>query len=204
MNIADIIIPEEIRDVTLPTPEELNYWYLRDQRTYWIDFEIEEDYRLIELAKEIILINEKEKSVKNPKPIVLYIYSYGGDIEQANFFCDLILSSHVPIITVATGVAMSAGLLIFLAGHRRYAFPHTQLLIHSGSAAFSGTSEQLEQAQKSYKKQIDSMKDYILERTKIDEKLFNKQRTKDWYVSGQEIIDLGLADRFITSFSDIK
>jgi len=204
MNITDIIIPEELQDITLPTPEELNYWYLRGQRTYWIDYEIEDDYRLIELSKEIVRINEEERNVKNPKPIILYIYSYGGDIEQANFFCDLLLSSHVPIITVATGVAMSAGLLIFLAGKRRYAFPHTQLLIHSGSAAFSGTSDQLEQVQKSYKKQIDAMKEYILERTNIDEKLFNKQRNKDWYVSGDEIIDLGLADKFITDFNEIK
>ena len=48
---------------------------------------------------------------------------------------------------------MSAGFLIFLSGKKRYAFSHTSMLVHSGSAAFQGTAEQIEEAQKNYKKQ---------------------------------------------------
>ena len=69
------------------------------------------------------------------------------------------------------GVAMSAGFLIFLSGKKRYAFPHTSMLVHSGSAAFQGTAEQIEEAQRNYKKQIGQMKSYILANTNIDEKI---------------------------------
>lgn len=204
MDLTAIAIPAEIKDLTLPSPEEVTYWSLRQQRAYWIDYEIDEDYSLIELAKEIIRVNNEEAQAKNPKPITLYIHSYGGDLRQAIFFCDLIESSKVPIITVATGAAMSAGLLIFLAGKRRYAFKHTKILIHQGSGTVSGTYDEVDAAQKAYKKEVDRMKDYILEHSKIDERTFNKNRSKDWYLSGEELVSYGVADKIIENFSDIK
>lgn len=188
----------------LPKPDEMLYWELKEQRTYWIDYEIDDAYLLITLAKEIIRINNEEAGITTPEPIILYIHSYGGDLDQAQFFCDLVESSRVPIITVATGAAMSAGLLIFLSGKRRYAFRHSSLLIHQGSASFSGTAEEIDSAQKSYKRKLEKMKRYILSRTSINEKLFEKNKTKDWYVSGDELISLGIADKIIENFGDIK
>lgn len=199
-----IAIPQELQDLTLPAPEELTYWKLREQRTYWIDYEIDEDYSLIELAKEIVRINNEEKGNKDPAPITLYIHSYGGDLRQAIFFCDLVESSHVPIITVATGAAMSAGLLIFLSGKRRYAFKHTKLLIHQGSGSFTGNYEELDAAQKSYRREIESMKDYILSHTDIYEKTYEKKKSKDWYLIGQDLVTYGVAHKIVETFSDIK
>lgn len=148
-------------------------------------------------------IEEKDVDKSELQPIRLFVHSYGGDLEQANFFCDLIQSSRIPIITIAMGVAMSAGFLIFLAGHKRYAFKHTQMLIHSGSGSFTGTAEQIEEAQRNYKKQIEGMKAYILERTSIDEKTFNKNKTKDWYLSSEDLLKYEIVDNIITDISEI-
>lgn len=131
------------------------------------------------------------------------MHSYGGDLEQAFFFCDLIKSSRIPIITVAMGVAMSAGFLIFISGNKRYAFPHSQLLIHSGFASLGGTAEQVEEAQKNYKRQQECMKRYILDNTAIDEKLFQKNSKKDWYLSGDDLINYKIADGLISSFTEL-
>ena len=57
------------------------------------------------------------------------------------------------------------------------------MLIHEGSAAFQGTAAEIEQAQKNYRKQLDEMKEYILERTAISEAIFNKNKSKDWYLT---------------------
>ena len=99
---------------------------------------------------------------------------------------------------------MSAGLLIFLAGKRRYAFKHTKLLIHQGFGSISGNFDEVDAAQKAYKKEIEKMKDYILEHSSIDEKTYSKNKSKDWYLSGEELISYGVADKIIESFSDIK
>lgn len=204
MEVMGIEIPTELKDVTLPTPEEVNYWSLRKQRTYWIDYEIDESYSLIELAKEIVRLNNEERNIKNPEPIVLFIHSYGGDLRQAIFFCDLVEASRIPIVTVATGAAMSAGLLIFLSGRRRYAFKHTKLLIHQGSGVVAGSYDEMDAAQKAYKKEIDGMRQYILEHSSIDEKTYARNKSKDWYLSGEELITYGVADKIIESFSDIQ
>ena len=126
-------------------------------------------------------------------PIYIFIHSYGGDLQQANFLADLILASRIPIYTIAMGVAMSAGFIIFLAGSKRYAFQHTQLLVHEGEATLQGTYDQVAQAQANYSKQIEEMRAYILDRTSIDEKTFNKYKKKDWYLSKDEIEKYGIA-----------
>lgn len=201
----EIVVPivDNMKDRQYPTPEEYTYWKSRGNRTFFIDYEIDECYDLLELSKIIIQMNMEERNIENPEPIFIFIHSYGGDIEQANYFCDLVQSSHIPIVTIGMGVAMSAGFLIFLSGVRRYAFKHCQMLVHSGSAAFQGTAEQIEEAQKNYKKQIDSMKEYILERTDIDEKTFNKNRNKDWYLTCDELEKYHITDKIITSFDEI-
>ena len=202
----ELPLPVPVQDISsgLPSPDEALYWELAEHRVYWIDYEITDNYNLLTLAKEIIKLNKVEEGVTNPDPITLYIHSYGGDLDQAQFFCDLIESSHIPIITVATGVAMSAGLLIFLSGKRRYAFKHSTLLIHQGSAAFSGTAEEIKSAQESYERKLDKMEQYILSHTSIDKKLFDKKKNKDWYVTGDDLITYGIADKIIENFSDIK
>lgn len=202
----------DYKDNPYPMPEDYNYWKSRSDRTFFIDYEIGEDYpdgtsdnRLIELCKTIIQMNADEKDIPKEKlePIYIYVYTYGGDMCQAEAFCDICLSSRIPIVTIGMGVAMSAGFLILLAGHRRYAFKHCQMLVHSGSAGFQGTAEQIEEAQRNYKKQLAEVKDYILSRTEIDEKVFNRNKSKDWYLKKEEVIQYKVIDKYIDSFEDI-
>lgn len=205
MDILPLSLIGTTKESDVPTPEEYTYWEDRKNRTFYIDYEIEEDYALIELAKIIIQLNIAEKDIPTSElqPIRLLIHSFGGDLEQANFFADLCIASRIPIITVAMGVAMSAGFIIFLSGHKRYAFKHTQMMVHSGNASFSGTAEQIDSAQKNYKKQIEDMKSYVLERTSIDEKTFNKNRSKDWYLTEEELKKYNVVDEIISDISVI-
>lgn len=48
------------------------------------------------------------------------------------------------------------------------------------------------------------MKSYILDRTEIDEKIFNKNKNKDWYLTSEELEKYKVVDRIITSFDEIK
>ena len=204
----EILLPSILDDLDSEkyiSPEMYTYWKARENRTFYIDFEVEEDYSLMELGKIIIQMNMEEKDLKKEdlKPVFLYIHSYGGDLEQAFWFSDLLLSSRIPIVTIAMGVAMSAGFLIFCAGHKRLAFRHSQLLVHSGSAGFQGTAEKIEEAQKNYKKQINDMKEYILSRTEIPEKIFNKNKSKDWYLTAGELVEYKVVDKLVENFEDI-
>jgi len=195
-------IPEELETKTLPSPEEVTYWKLRKDRVFTITDEVDCD--CVELAKAIIQLNIEELNtpVEELKPIQIWLHTPGGDLDAALALCDVIESSRIPIITVCMGMAMSAGFLILLAGHSRYAFAHNQLLIHSGSASFAGTAEQMSSFQENYKKMLDMMKKYILEHTTIDERTFNKYKNRDWYVNCEDVEKYGIA-KVIKSFEEI-
>ena len=203
--ITAIPIVGGVKESDIPSPDEYDYWNNREKRIFFIDYELDDSYRLIDLGKTIIKINHDDIGVPVEKrtPIILFIFSYGGDAAQASFFTDLLISSKTPVVTVATGVAMSAAFEIFLAGSKRYAFEHTQMLVHSGSASFKGTAEQIEDAQKNYKKMLDRSKVYVLERTGIDEKTFNKNRNKDWYLTKDDFIKYHIVDKIISCIDDI-
>ena len=205
MMMFDIPIVGDYKDNPLPSPEEYTYWCARKNRTFYIDYEIDEDYSLIELSKIIIEMNMEEKDIpkEDLKPIYIWIHSFGGDSNQERFISDLLISSRIPIITISMGVAMSAGFLIFLAGHKRYAFPHSKLLVHAGYAGFEGTASEMEEFNKNYKKQIAEMKEYVLERTEIDEKTFNKFKNKDWYLTAEELVKYKIVDKLITNIDEI-
>ena len=201
-----VAMPNVGKASEIPSPDEYDYWGLREKRIFYIDEYIDEDCKpLIELSKAIVRLNFEEKDipVDELEPIYLFLDTPGGDLTQSNYFCDLIKSSRIPIYTVAMGMAMSAGFLIFISGKKRYAFPHSQLLVHSGSAQLAGTAEQIEEAQKNYKKTLEDMKKYILENTEIDEKTFNKNRSKDWYLSSDELVKYKVVDELITDFSTL-
>jgi ATP-dependent Clp protease protease subunit len=201
-----IALPDLGKASEIPSPEEYDYWCLRERRIFYIDTYIDEDCKpLIELSKAIVKLNFEEMNIPKDKlkPIYLFLDTPGGDLTQSNYFCDLIKSSRIPIYTIAMGMAMSAGFLIFISGQKRFAFPHSQLLVHSGSAQLAGTAEQIEEAQKNYKKTLDDMKKYILENTEIDEKTFNKNRSKDWYLSADELVKYKVVDELITDISTL-
>lgn len=203
MQVLDIVIPEELTDIKLPSPELVHYYKDYDKRRIYINYDIDDS--LFEITKQIMEYNrqDKDKPIEEIKPIIIYIQSYGGDLYQAYTLISTILASRVPVYTVNMGVAMSAGFLILLAGHKRYAMKYSTAMLHTGSGGASGTFEQMEEQQKNYKKLIDTMRDYILERTKIDVKLFNRNKSKDWYLTDKEQVELGVVNEIVASLDDI-
>jgi len=193
-------------DCDLVDPYEFTYWVDRSKRIFYIDYEIETKYKeLLELSKIIMQMNilEKDTPVDELEPIKIFVHTYGGDLEQTLYFCDLIKSSRIPIYTIAMGVAMSAGFYIYLAGHKRFVFPHTRVMVHTGSATFSGTSQQVKTAQQDYERQLDEIKNYVLENTSISTKTFNKNKDTDWYLSADDMAKYNMVDEIITDVSSL-
>ena len=63
MELLEIPLIGNTKESELPTPEEFTYWKDRKNRTFYIDYEINEDYSLVELAKIIIQMNIEEKKL---------------------------------------------------------------------------------------------------------------------------------------------
>ena len=98
---------------------------------------------------------------------------------------------------------MSAAFVILLAGHKRFAMPRSTALIHSGSGSTQGTFEQTEAQMKDYKHSVELMRDYVVSRTKIDQKKLNKNKSIEWYMYADEQVSNGIVDKIITSTDEI-
>jgi ATP-dependent Clp protease, protease subunit len=67
---------------------------------------------------------------KGAQTLTLCMSSIGGSPEQAFYAYGILRALPVPITTHNVGVVQSAALIIFLAGTRRLAVPHSTFLMH--------------------------------------------------------------------------
>lgn len=202
VKVLDIVIPPEA-DVKLPDPSLLAYYNDKQERAIWIDSDI--DDCTYEITKQIYEYNRQDKDipVESRKPIKIYINSFGGDLYQCFALISAIGASKTPVYTINTGVAMSAGMIILLSGHKRFAVKYSIAMCHSGSGSVGGDFEQTQSAMDNYKKMVDAMKTYILERTKIDSKTLSRKWTKDWYMFADEQVSLGVANEIVEDISEV-
>ncbi len=187
----------------MPAPEMVNYWRLAENRIFYIDFEIDES--VLEIQRDIIAINIADRDIEpeNRIPIKIFIDSPGGLLSETMSLASVMIMSKTPIITVNIAESYSGGCLLLLAGHKRYAFPYSKAMIHTGSGGVAGTFEQTEQAQKIYKKQVDEMGAYILERSNMDEKIYKKNKSKDWYMDANEQVKYGVVHAVVADLDEI-
>lgn len=167
METLGVLLPQNLENMSLPSPELVNYWRLAEERIFYIDYEIDETVN--EIQKAIVAINMADKNVdiKDRKKIVLMLNTPGGLLSETMMLCQTMLASKTPVITVNMNMAYSGGFLLLVAGHERYAFKYARAMCHTGSDGTCGTFEQTEAMQRVYKQQVDEMGQYILERTKI-------------------------------------
>ncbi len=140
--------------------------------------------------------------LKKPKPITIFICSYGGFVSEATAIYDLIKTSSVPITTIGYGYLESGGLLIYLAGHKRLLLPQARFMFHW--AVESGHSE-LDQdflkRESGYLLPINqAIKKMIKENTKLSPNQINTFLHDFKTLSAEEAVRYGLAHEIVQTF----
>lgn len=146
---------------------------------------------------------DKEKKKYKRKPIKLFISSPGGNVSDMWALIDTMQVSKTPIYTYCSGYAHSAAFMIFIAGYKRFVGEHAKLMFHQ-ILFYSGWDKFLEHKQHvgEVEKEMNKLKKYVIERTKIPEAKINKvfNEKVDWYIQPEEAIKLGVADKIMTKF----
>lgn len=78
----------------------------------------------------------QDESVK--KPIQFYLNSPGGSVYSGLALYDYILSCQAPVVTIGTGIVASMGVIVLLAGQKRYITQNTRLMVHQVSTTVQG------------------------------------------------------------------
>ena len=72
---------------------------------------------------------EKNISVLDRQPIVLYIDSYGGELNTVFSIVDTIKMSKTPVHTINSGTCKNGAFLVYLAGEQRYAYEDSLFIL---------------------------------------------------------------------------
>lgn len=141
---------------------------------------------------------DKELPIEERKPIYLYINTPGGSVSDGYALIDAIITSKTPVYTINQGIAMSMGFLIFIAGHKRFAMPHSEFLMHDGSVfSWDSTAKAKDRLDFETNKLEKMTKDFIIEHTKIDEKLYESVYRKEWYLLPDDAKEYGIVDSIV-------
>lgn len=144
--------------------------------------------------------DQKEEEYKDwmREPIMLFINSNGGNAYDAFALGDVIRKSKTPVHTVALGWCMSAGLLIYLFGHKRFMSEYATLMYHDVATSTHGKSEQVKQELSEMKRLADMMNRIIVNTSKVGLKTLEDyiNRKAEWYIDAGTALDLELCDGY--------
>lgn len=197
-----IDLPEDLIDLKLPNSYNLKYYEDLHNRVIWINEEIDGNLTQ-EIVHYIMKWNREDKGIPemDRKPIRLLFDSNGGDLDAQAAICSAIELSKTPVIGVAVGLVASAASLIYLSCHVRLAFKSSYFILHKGSAALSGDYENIISSIEDYKKEIEKMIGFIIEKSKYTKEEVEEHINKDWYVRAQEALEKGMVDEIVTDIN---
>lgn len=164
---------------------------------------------IAEITKKIININEDDAFLikqseflgfqYNPKPITIYIDSYGGSIYQCLGLISVMENSKVPIHTICTGAAMSCGFIILICGHKRFAYQYSTPLYHQASSITGGTLKSIEEDVEETKRLQKILEKITLEKTRISKERLKEvyEKKLDWYLTAEEALKLKVIDEIL-------
>lgn len=198
------LLPQISEALSFPDPELRSYYEALSNRIIYITNEITSDY-LLSYSKLIFEFNREDKDlpIEQRQPIKFLLYTPGGELDAALHFMEICRISKTPIYTYNLGICYSGGTAMLLAGTKRFALRNSQALIHCGSGVIDGNYDQVQKFAKQYQKKIEFFTQYLLRRTKISAKEYNKHKNEEWFLNDEEQKKFGIVDEMIESIDDM-
>jgi ATP-dependent Clp protease, protease subunit len=133
--------------------------------------------------------------------IHIYISSQGGDASALANIIDVMEVIKSPITTICMGRCYSAGAFLLMAGQKRLAFRHSEIMMHGAQLMFPYPGKEHTIDSTDYAKFVDRFNDRILgiavkaTGKKLSE--IKKDCATDFYMSAEEAKKYGLIDEII-------
>jgi ATP-dependent Clp protease, protease subunit len=139
-------------------------------------------------------------SEDNTKPIYLYINSPGGSVTAGMAIYDTMQYIKSEVVTICVGLAASMGAFLLAAGAKgkRFALPHSRIMIHQplGGTGRLQASDIAIEAQEIVR--IKGLLNQIMaDRSGQDISKIAKDTDRDYFLSAAEAKEYGLIDRVI-------
>lgn len=143
---------------------------------------------LEDVILHILKWNKEDKNIlpEKRKPIWIYIQSPGGSVISGFNLIDVIEASETPVHTLCFSQCASMGFHIFIAGHKRYAFPNSIFMMHDGEISLTNSTSKAKDTMKFFDSLEARTKSYVIKHTNIDEAFYQEIYDKEYYMYANE------------------
>ena len=143
---------------------------------------------------------------ENPdKDIQLYINSPGGSVTAGLSIYDTMQFVSCDISTICIGQAASMGALLLAGGAngKRYALPHSRIMVHQPSAGFQGQATDIEIHAKEVLELKRRLNVIMARHTGQTVKQIEADLERDNFMSGEDAVKYGLIDTLLESRTEM-
>lgn len=190
-NYISPVIPEE-RKMNVTTMDVFSRLLM--DRIVFLGVPINDDVANIIQAQLLYL-----DSVKNDT-ISLYVNTPGGQVSSGLCIYDTMQYIKSDVSTICTGMAASMGSIILCGGKegKRYALPHSKVLIHQPLGGANGQASDILIAAKEIEKTREILIDIIAKHSKQDKDKVFADADRDYWMTADEALEYGMIDKILT------
>ena len=133
------------------------------------------------------------------KEIFFYLNTPGGHVSSGLAIYDTMQYIKSPVSTVCMGQAASMGALLLAAGQKgkRYALPHSRILIHQPLGGFQGQATDIDIQAREILRLKEDLNQILAELTGQPIKKITNDTDRDYYMTGEQAKHYGIIDEII-------
>ncbi|MFZ0658267.1 MAG: ATP-dependent Clp endopeptidase proteolytic subunit ClpP [Candidatus Binataceae bacterium] len=171
------------------------YSRLLKDRIVFLGGQVTDDLASLVTAQLLFLESEDPE-----REINMYINSPGGSVTAGLAIYDTMQFVKPPVSTLCVGQAASMGSLLLTAGAKgkRYALPHSRILIHQPHGGFEGQAADIEIQARETVRIRELLNEILSKHTGQPVKKIEKDTDRDNFMSSAEAVEYGLIDEVIT------
>jgi ATP-dependent Clp protease protease subunit len=172
------------------------YSRLLKDRIVFLGTDVNDDVANLIIAQLLFLESEDPE-----KEVSFYVNSPGGSLTAGLAIYDTMQFIKPPVSTFCMGQAASAAALLLAAGHkgRRYALPHSRIMIHQPLGGMEGQATDLDIQAREILRQRELVNNILVRHTGQNLKRIEKDTDRDFFMSPEQAVEYGLIDEVIVS-----
>ncbi len=135
------------------------------------------------------------------RDIFFYINSPGGSVTSGLAIYDTMQYIRPQISTVCVGQAASMGAVLLAAGSKgkRFALPHSRIMIHQPLGGFQGQAADIDIQAREILRMRDELNNILMKHTGQSLKKIEKDTDRDMFMNGKQAQEYGLVDEVIAT-----
>jgi ATP-dependent Clp protease protease subunit len=170
------------------------YSRLLKERIVFVGTGIDDDVANLVIAQMLFLESEDPD-----KDIHLYINSPGGIVTSGLAIYDTMQYIRPKVSTLCMGQAASIAALLLAAGEKgkRYALPHSRILIHQPMGGFQGQASDVDIQAKEILRLREKLNAIMVRHTNQSFEKIQADTDRDFYMTGEQAKEYGIVDEVV-------